>query len=180
MPAQNGHQDTLISTKRLFIPASILHVIPWPYWLRCVSEVAIAHEQLNHPIRSICAGRQLLLCHMFKDSDWILLCMSYNHPVHIHTVWDDGDPSRSIVPMAPKILNAVLTAIQRIYSSLWVVKKKKKKKRDGGVGSWNFKKAMEFNGKTNLCPTCFWLKDVNFIMTQQAEGRLLAWIHRWL
>lgn len=36
---------------------------------------------------------------------------------------------------------------------------------------------MEFNRKINLRPTCLWLKDINFIVIQRAEGRLLAGMH---
>jgi len=60
----------------------------------------------------------------------------FYHACHITTlctyrvpVQDDGDPSRSIVPMISKILNVVLTAIRRIYSSLWVAKKNPKQNK---------------------------------------------------
>lgn len=64
LAAWNGHQDTLFSTEWLFIPASISHIFPWPY-----TEATTAHAWINHPIHSICAGRQLLLYHMSKYSD---------------------------------------------------------------------------------------------------------------
>lgn len=91
---------------------------------------AHAQKRLLHiytlPIWPICTGGQLLLQHTFRNSDWTLVCMQYNHPVHIQVlVCHDGDSSRCIVPKACKVLTVALTAIQRIYSCLWIVKEKK-------------------------------------------------------